>query len=201
MNEIKKSLDTEKVKKGVKRTRRRRRNDEEHKSSANIAISNEADFDIKLAKKVQIDVEKSDLVSKILPELAAFGDVVLKVDNLPGELTMSTLNIILGCHTLKRDQVIGVKWCRDKLDVIDAHIVIQSGKNETEKILSLHDQKTTNDARIQVQRTDFKSLESYILKNHSKIIRLEAERTLPYKVIGYGETNPTPANQQTLNDN
>lgn len=140
-------------------------------------------------KKVEDDTKKSDFVSKILPGLTALGDVVIRINMLPGELSMNTLSIILGCHTIKPDQVIAVKWRQRGLDLMDVHVVVRSDNSEVDKILKLHNHEMPNKTRLHVVKVNLKDLEKYLRNNHFRIFRLEGERTQPLKVIGYSNAN------------
>lgn len=125
-------------------------------------------------------------VSEILSKLTTLGDLVLRIDHLPSQISINSLNILLGCNTLERDQVIAANRREKDSDAIDVHIVCQSHSYASGIILKLHDQEIGDKIKLQVRPTSFKKLELYLLENHKKIFKLEVERSSPLKVIGYG---------------
>lgn len=157
-------------------------------SAKDAKIDLEASYSL-LLEKVENDTGKSDFVSKILPELTAFGNTVLCVSGLPGKLSMSTLNITLGCHTLKQEQVIAINKQQNGTDITEVHIVIQSDKPELNQIVKCHNQELLDKARLFVKRITLKQLEAYLIENSTKIFRLKDEPLAPLKVIGYSNKN------------
>lgn len=152
--------------------------------SAKLELSDEA-FELKLQKTEQTREKMMDTVRDKLQELYKFGDVVIRIDNLPAKLTVHALNLTLGTFSLKADQIIAVKKSKKSKDTMNLRLVMKTGNEDMKKILAKNKWKTIYDDVLLIDKTDLKELESFLKQNHDRIFKLDSSERLPTTHVGY----------------
>lgn len=147
------------------------------------------DFEINLRKKIEDDVRRSDFVTKVLPTLHKFGNVVIRVDNLPAKLTVHALNLMMGTYSLTSDQIVAIITSGKKgRELMNIRVVLHPDNKDIQRLLGKDKCKTAYNTNLLIKRTDLKELETFLHKNYDKIRNFDTGDNLPINIIGYGKT-------------
>lgn len=125
-----------------------------------------------LLKQVEESANRNEYVSEHLPSLVAQGDIVLRVDNLPGTTSMAMLNSLLTTTWIYSSQVVAVIYPHRKSSRMNTRIVIRSDDPNVEKILGWNSYEMMDNLKVITSRVDFKQLEQFMSKNYDKIAQL-----------------------------
>lgn len=137
-------------------------------------------FEKRLQSQMDIAEQENTFVEQQLDRLKPFGDLVLRIDNLPIRLTVHALNLMLGTSTLKESQLFAVKNPgQGPNGTMNLRVVIASTNEDSNIILSKNNRKTHDNSTVNIGKSDFKELESFIKKKRALAIRLDTGEQLP----------------------
>lgn len=133
------------------------------------------EFEKMLKEKVEEDTKRGDFVTELLPRLISCGNVVIKVQQIPGHLTIKELNSLLGTKNIEHNQVICAKYDhKNGKSIMNARVILRQGSPDIQKIT-----KRNNDfapgllVRMSIAQSDIKELEEFLAKNYSRLVRLK----------------------------
>jgi len=136
-----------------------------------------------LASKLEDSIKRNDFVSDIMSRIRIFGSTVLSLENIPSEISIHTLNLMLGTVSIRSDQVVAVKTpnknCIENLSLL---VVMDPNNPDKQAILAKNKCKTNCNCTIIARQTGFAELEKFLQKHYTKIIRLDTEYKLPITV-------------------
>lgn len=134
----------------------------------------------RLLSQMDIAEQENNFVKQQLDRLKPFGDLVLRIDNLPIRLTVHALNLMLGTSTLEESQLFAVKNPgQGPNGTMNLRVVIASTNEDSNIILSKNCRKTHDNSTVYISKSDFKDLESFIKRKRTLAIRLDTGEQLP----------------------
>lgn len=115
----------------------------------------------------------SNFIGRTMARLQKFGNVVVRVDNLPAKLTVHTLNLMMGTCSFKGDQIIAAqgRQVRGK-ETMNIRLVADRNLDDLNRVKAKDKLKTVYNDVLSVRVTDFKELERFLKENHSRMIKL-----------------------------
>lgn len=147
------------------------------------------EFEKMLKERVEKETNQSEFVSMLLPKLVSCGNVVFKVEHIPGDLNIDDLNSLLGTTDIQHNQVIGVRYPYKKnKSIMNARVILKSDSPDIEKITKYNGCLAPDiNEKLNIRRTDIKGLEQFLTKNYSNLVRLEqashlSTQTLPFRI-------------------
>lgn len=145
------------------------------------------EFSRRLKLKIELDEKRRKLISSVLPQLNSLGNAVIRVDNLPRKLTVHTFNLMMGTYSISDKNTVGVvSGNKNGEEMMNLMIVLDSSNIDIERVLSMNGYVTFYGTKLSCKKTNKEELESFLKKNHDKIIRLKIDDKLPINNIGYG---------------
>lgn len=137
-------------------------------------------FEAMLISKVEAQNDKSDFVGQLYPDLVKYGNLVISVEPLPTQMTLYAFNLMMGTWSVKSEQILAVdikdRPCKPYMTL---RIVMKSTDVDAQRILSKNKFKLPSGSVLQIQKSNFKELEKFLMKYHTKIRRLDLDNILP----------------------
>lgn len=151
----------------------------------------------------------NNFVKDQMNQLSKFGDMVIRIDLLPPDLTVDMFNVMFGTYSLKSNQIIGVeslinvKGGRPRINV---RVVIKSNNKDAQRILSKNGWKIGHKCNLLIRQTNMKELEQFLIKIYSGNAKRKylptSDGLLSAETISYSEKpyNHIEGNAATLID-
>lgn len=132
-------------------------------------------------------IRRSDIVTKTMHKIQPFGTVVIRIDNLPAQLTINSFNLMMGTYSLVCDQIIGTPVATKKSDPerMNVRIVINSDNDDLKRIMCKNKLKLGGNASLLIKRTDLKELETFLHTNYNRLAKLKSNDPLKSNGIAY----------------
>lgn len=148
------------------------------------------EFERMLKDRIAIENNRKEFVSAFLPKLVIYGNVIFKVEHIPGDLTICDLNSLLGTGDIQQNQVIGVRYpYKRNKSVMNARVILKSDSLDVKKITKYHGRLAPGiNEKLNIRQTDIKELEGFLLKNYPNLVKLDQ------KVLAI-QSNLTPSHQ------
>lgn len=129
-------------------------------------------FEAQLLSKLELHDKKATLVSEMLPRLQELGDTVIKVENIPSNTTIDMFNRELGLCNIEPSQVIGSKKSSSN-GYMNLRVITNSCQPEKDRLLKTNGMKCFNTCVLKAEKTNWKELENFLLKNHESICKFD----------------------------
>lgn len=135
-------------------------------------------FEDNLLSRMRDHDERTDFVTQKLPNLLQNGNTVVKIENLPANITTQSLNMMLGTYTLTSSQIVGIVASngskqKNTSGLMNVRIVLESNCEDLPKILQKNQLKTPDNFDLRVKKTDVKDLEKFLFTNSHKILAVD----------------------------
>lgn len=137
-------------------------------------------FESMLVNMVDDSNERSDYVGRLYPDLMKFGNLVISVEPLPPKMTLYAFNLMMGTWSIKTEQILALDVPNTSgKPYVTIRIVMKPTDVDAQRILCKNKFRTPYNTVLQIQRSNFKELEKFLMKHHRKIRRLEVDDILP----------------------